>query len=143
MSRTVWIQEIQVGFTNFWNSYSEVYIEPSCVIVEAEISENETLWTCTLDKIDDKGFSNFGVTVYGACWLSFLNRASSYEINTLIQSHFNSLKLMKAIYVKFRIRNKTTIFQNSKNFKTFVSWSSSLISKKRNFDSVTANSLVY
>ena len=40
-------------------------------------------------------------------------------------------------------KDKPTIFQNSKKIKTFVSWSSSLISKKRNFDSVTANSLVY
>ena len=39
--------------------------------------------------------------------------------------------------------DKITIFQNSKNLKTFFSWSSSLISKKQNFDSVTANSLVY
>ena len=47
------------------------------------------------------------------------------------------------VYALVYLFNKTTIFQNSKNFKTFVSWSSSLISKKRNFDSVTANSLVY
>ena len=39
--------------------------------------------------------------------------------------------------------DKTTIFQNSKNFKRFVSWSLSLISRKWNFDSVTANSKVY
>ena len=84
LSRTVWIQEIQVGFTSFWTSGSEVYIKPSCVIFEAGISENETLWTYTLDRIDDKGSSNFGVTVYGACWLSFLNKASSDETNTLI-----------------------------------------------------------
>ena len=84
MSRTVWIQEIQVGFTNFWTSDSEFYIKLSCVIFEAGISENETLWTYTLDRIDDKGSSNFGVTVYGACWLSFLNKASSDETNTLI-----------------------------------------------------------
>ena len=51
LSRTVWIQEIQVGFTSFWTSDSEVYIKLSCVIIEAGISENETLWTCTLDKI--------------------------------------------------------------------------------------------
>ena len=41
------------------------------------------------------------------------------------------------------LTGSNTIIQNFQNFKTFVSWSSSLISKKRNFDSVTANSLVY
>ena len=39
--------------------------------------------------------------------------------------------------------NKATIFQNSKNFKSFASLSYSLISRKRRIDSVTAKFLVY
>ena len=65
--------------------------------------------------------------------LVFDGSFGSYALRQLIADHIND---NKDVY-------KTTIFQNSKNFKTFVSWSSSLISKKRNFDSVTANSLVY
>ena len=41
-------------------------------------------------------------------------------------------------FIKIHIMVKTTIFQNSKIFKSFVSWSSSFISRKRNFDSVTS-----
>ena len=42
LNRVIEIKEIQVGFTNFWTVDSEVYIEPSSVIVETGLTENET-----------------------------------------------------------------------------------------------------
>jgi hypothetical protein len=42
LNRVVEIKEIQIGFTNFWTVDSEVYIEPSSVIVETGLTEHET-----------------------------------------------------------------------------------------------------
>lgn len=114
LSRVVWIQEIQVGFTNFWTSDSHIYIEPSTVVVEVGMTEDEALSTCVLTKIDDKGLSNFGVTAYGACWNSFNTKSKSDDIETLVQAQFDSLKLLKGRYVTFMIQNNSvTWLENS------------------------------
>ena len=42
LNRVIEIKEIQIGFTNFWTVDSEVYIEPSSVIVETGLTENDT-----------------------------------------------------------------------------------------------------
>ena len=42
LNRVIEIKEIQIGFTNFWTVDSEVYIEPSSVIVETGLTKKET-----------------------------------------------------------------------------------------------------
>ena len=71
LNRVIEVKEIQIGFTNFWTVDTEVYIEPSSVIIEAGMTENETTSICSLTKVDDKGFANFGSTVYGLNLYSF------------------------------------------------------------------------
>jgi len=41
LNRFIEIKEIQIGFTNFWTVETEVYIEPSSVIIEAGMTEDE------------------------------------------------------------------------------------------------------
>jgi len=65
------IKEIQIGFISFWTANTEIYIEPSSVIIEAGFNEDNMTEICILDKIEDKGFGNFGVTVYGKNFYSF------------------------------------------------------------------------
>ena len=114
MNRVIEIKEIQIGFTNFWTVDSEVYIEPSSVIVEAGMTENETTSLCSLEKLDDKGFANFGSTVYGLNLYSFNKQSHSDNLSSLVQSNFSSLQSMKARYLKFKIRNNSiTCLENS------------------------------
>jgi hypothetical protein len=42
LNRVVEIKEIQIGIANFWTVDSEVYIEPSSIIVEVGMDENKT-----------------------------------------------------------------------------------------------------
>ena len=114
LNRVIEIKEIQIGFTNFWTVDTEVYIEPSSVIVEAGMTENETNGLCSLQKLDDKGFANFGSTVYGLNLYAFNKQSDSEDLDELIQYNFSSLQSMKARYIKFKIRNNSvTCLENS------------------------------
>jgi hypothetical protein len=42
LNRYIEIKDIQIGFTNFWTTDTEVYIEPSSVIIEAGMTQDET-----------------------------------------------------------------------------------------------------
>ena len=110
LNKFVEIKEIQIGFTNFWTIETEVYVEPSSVIIEAGMTEDElTLHPnasiCSLKKIEDRGFANFGVTVYGLNLYTFNQPNNSENLEDLIDSSFNSLQSIKARYIKIRIRN--------------------------------------
>ena len=119
LNKFIEIKEIQIGFTNFWTIETEVYVEPSSVIIEAGMTEDEltlhpnaSIWS--LKKIDDKGFGNFGVTVYGINLYTFNQQNKSENLDGLIDSSFNSLQSIKARYIKVRIRNNfVTWLENS------------------------------
>lgn len=110
LNRFVEIKEIQIGFTNFWTVETEVYIEPSSVIVEAAMTEEDLLLnsntsTCSLRRIDDKGFANFGVTVYGINLYQYNQENSCTNLTDTINTSLNSLQSVKARYIKIRIKN--------------------------------------
>ena len=110
LNKFVEIKEIQIGFTNFWTIETEVYVEPSSVIIEAGMTEDElslhpNASICSLKKIEDRGFANFGVTVYGLNLYTFNQPNNSENLEDLIDSSFNSLQSIKARYIKIRIKN--------------------------------------
>mmetsp|Transcript_41238 Transcript_41238/g.47505 ORF Transcript_41238/g.47505 Transcript_41238/m.47505 type:complete len:348 (+) Transcript_41238:2393-3436(+) len=107
LNRIVEVKEIQVGFTNFWTVETEVYIEPGSVIVEAGMNENETTALCSLEKLDDKGFANFGSTIYGINLYSFRYQSNSDDLESVIKANFNSLQTMRARFIKFRVRSNS------------------------------------
>lgn len=88
LNRVVEIKEIQIGITNFWTVDSEVYVEPSSIIVEVGMDENKTTSLCSLQKLDDKGFANFGSTIYGLNLYAFNKQSSSDNLPDLIQKNF-------------------------------------------------------
>lgn len=114
LNRVIEIKEIQIGFTNFWTVDSEVYIEPSSVIVETGLTETETNAIWSLKKIDDKGFANFGTTVYGLNLYAFNKQSQSNNTEELMETNFKSLQSLKARYIKFKMRNNSmTCLENS------------------------------
>ena len=100
------IKEIQIGFINFWTVNTEVYIEPSSVLIEAGLTEDEMTQICSLDKIQDKGFANFGSTVYGKNMFSFTPDFSEPgTAQEVIQKSLRSLTNVRARYLRFKMWN--------------------------------------
>ena len=67
-----------------------------------------------MKKLDDKGFANFGTTVYGLNFYAFNQQSQNDNISELMESNLNSLQSLKARYIKFRMRsNSITCLENS------------------------------
>jgi len=60
------LREIQIGFTNYWESNAEVYLEPRSVLVQAGMDLENLVHVCNLDLVNDHAFnSNACAQIFG------------------------------------------------------------------------------
>jgi len=95
--------EIQVGIINYWGGTNELFIEPTSIIVEGGMSLNNMNIVCTLNKVQDDGFGNFAVSVFGRNMETFTSE-NSKSVEQQINLKLDSLPHFCVRYVRFKFR---------------------------------------
>lgn len=94
------LREIQIGCINYWQTESEVYIEPLSVVVEAGLTKDNMQHVLTLDIVKDPAFASVGSQVYGKTIMGFRNNsADKCALDQLIEKSLGQLMNFKAKFI--------------------------------------------
>lgn len=92
LKSVVELKEIQVGINNFWTVDTEVYCEPTFVLVEAGMTEKNLSLVTSLKIAKDDGFGNHAVSVFG---------------RNLFENHkLNEVQNFRVKYIRLRFRKQ-------------------------------------
>ena len=120
LKKLIEIKEIQIGMISFWVGHTDCHVEPISIIVEGGMQENLMTSICTLAKIDDVGYSNLGVSVFGKI---LDTSSSSFELKQTqnnISRYIENKQLFRVKYLKFTFHKSVNSFTEQSPLSSFA-----------------------
>ena len=65
------LKEIQIGFTNYWTTETEIHSEPLSVVIAAGMTKEDMTVMCSLDLVKDDGFASSQAAVFAKNFQTF------------------------------------------------------------------------
>ena len=116
------LREIQIGFVNYWQVDSEIYVEPLSVLVEAGMDQENLVHVCNLDAVTDYAFARENVQIFGKNLRQFSSNedgskvalGSAQDLQDTVFRKLDSIYNFRCQYVKFSFRrNVMSCLENS------------------------------